>query len=247
MRWVWVQTAWAQICAAKIWLRLHSAVLRRPYLISVHSTDPGYLSDLSCHDIFTFLAQKDFAAVPFCPRLDCSPVLHHLLHFLVPLSLPQVPPHAAGTQQTHPGDSHTQSSHLSPRYKLHVCPNRWVCMFRVQIWASSLQPLSCLSTPHLRRECVRSCYLPLCVAIRSMCSYTCICIMLPQEELWAVPRKAFGNWFGKSSGNVCAKLSHGFVSITAAFGPGAVTEDQNREFLQRSSRYSADRAQLTHF
>ncbi|KAM7418554.1 hypothetical protein PAMA_015930 [Pampus argenteus] len=76
----------------------------------------------------------------------------------------------------------------------------------------------------------------------SMCSYTRICIMLPEEKALSRPQESLGNWFGKASGKVCAKLSDGFVSITAAFGPGAVTEDQNREFLQRSSRYSADRA-----
>ena len=94
--------------------------------------------------------------MPACLLL-CSLVLHHLLYFLVPLSLPQVPPHAAGTEQTHPGDSHTQSNHLSPTYKLHVCPHRGVCMFRVQIWSSSLRPLSFLSTPRLRRERVHVC------------------------------------------------------------------------------------------
>lgn len=52
----------------------------------------------------------------------------------------------------------------------------------------------------------------------------------PQESLW--------ERVGKASGNVCAKLSDGFVSITAAFGPGAVTEDQNRELVQRSSSHT---------
>lgn len=59
------------------------------------------------------------------------------------------------------------------------------------------------------------------------------------------PRKGFeispaapGNGFEKPLGNVCAKMSDAFVSITAAFSPGAVTEDLNGEFLQRNGRYT---------
>lgn len=78
-------------------------------------------------------------------------------------------------------------------YKLHVCPHRGACMFRVLIWASFLQPVSCLS----RRECM--CKL-------TLSSHVCgseldpmhICIMFPQEELWAISRKPFGNGFGKA-------------------------------------------------
>lgn len=38
----------------------------------------------------------------------CSPLCHAYRSPLSVFSLPQVPPHAAGTEQTHPGDSHTQ-------------------------------------------------------------------------------------------------------------------------------------------
>lgn len=231
--WVWVQTAWAQIFMAMIWLWLCSSVLQCSHLISVDSTDAF---DLSWHHV---LPQK----ILFCCSASwcVTPLLRSLQH--LPISLPQVPPpDAAGTKQTHPGASHTQPNHLLPTYKLHVC-HHWgvVCMVRVHIWASSLRPISCSSTHERVCACVYMHVISsVCVAIGSVCFYIAICVMLPQEELWAFPRKAFGNGFGKASGNVCAKLSDGFVSIMAAFGPGAVTEDQNRELLQRSSRFSAE-------
>lgn len=81
-------------------------------------------------------------------------------------------------------------------YKLHVCPHRGACMFRVLIWASFLQPVSCLS----RRECM--CKLTLsshvCGSELDLCVPMHICIMFPQEELWAISRKPFGNGFGKA-------------------------------------------------
>lgn len=74
-------------------------------------------------------------------------------------------------------------------YKLHVCPHRGACMFRVLIWASFLQPVSCLS----RRECM--CKLTLsshvCGSELDLCSYAHMHHVSPgrtlshlQETLW---------------------------------------------------------------
>lgn len=143
-----------------------------------------------------------------------------------------------------PGDSHTNptppANHLLITHSS-MCDDRAIVItLRVQIWASSLRPLSCLSA---WRACVCTPYLP------PECVFVCVCgiyafldahLRHPAlgRALSHPTGKPLGNGgFGKASGNVCAKLSDGFVSITAAFGPGAVTEDQNREFLQRSSRF----------
>ncbi|TNN55687.1 hypothetical protein EYF80_034122 [Liparis tanakae] len=48
-------------------------------------------------------------------------------------------------------------------------------------------------------------------------------------------KKAFGNGLGKASGSVCAKLSDGFVSVTAALGPGA-TDDS----VEKKSRATSE-------
>lgn len=148
----------------------------------------------------------------------------------------------------HPGDSHTQFNHLSPTYKLHVCLHRGACVFRVQIWASSPRPLRCLSTLERVCACVYFHVIFPCVWLSDLCVPACASASCcPRKSFEPSPGKPLGTGSGRLRGMCVHKLSDGFVSITAAFGPGAMTEDQNREFLQRSSRFSADRAQLTHF
>lgn len=195
----------------------------------------SYLSELSCHDIFTFLAQKKNLILLLCLLVCCSvawfctiyctslslspcPRSHHMLQVLNR--------HTLGTRTPSPTICHPHTSSMCVRTEGYACSGFRSGLHPCGHWAFC--PL------HVSGEsvctCVHSCYPP------SMCSHTRICITLPREELWAVPRKAFGNWFGKTSGNVCAKLSDGFVSIMTGFGPGAMTEDQNREFSTKEQQ-----------
>lgn len=221
--WVQVQPAWAQIFMPMIML-LYLAVLPFNFSGFDWCVRPLLAENrilLRCFWVCT-VCNTSLSACPKSPSLD-----------------------AAGTEQTHPGASYTQTNHLLPTYKLHVCHHRGWC-----VWLGFLSghhPCGHSAVCPLRRACVYMCvhvYMhvisPVCVLIRSVCSYMAICVTPPQEELWAIPRKALGKGFGMASGKVCAKLSDGFVSIMAVFGPGAMTEDQNREFLQRSSRFSAE-------
>lgn len=124
------------------------------------------------------------------------------LQSTVPLSLPQVPPHAAGTEQTHPWDSHTQPNHLSPTDKLHVCLHWGVCMFRVQIWASS--PAATQLLVHSRERvhvCARSCYLLMYVTIRSVCSCnSASASQCPRKSFEPSPGKPLGTGSGRLPG-----------------------------------------------
>lgn len=122
-----------------------------------------------------------------------------------------------------PGDSHSQAStqpsvaHIQAPCK--ACTVGCV-MFRDQIWASSLNLLSCLSTLDsvCVYVCVQSCYTPMCVAVGSVCSYMRICIMLPQGGALSHPKESL--WERDKEGfRECAKLSDGFVSITGCVWP----------------------------
>lgn len=92
-------------------------------------------------------------------------------------------------------------------------------------------PCSHSAARALRREndlCLHSRYLPqeftdqICVFLHDH-----LCHVAFRKSSKLSPEKTFGNGFEEASGNVCAELSDGFVSIMAAFlAPRAMKEYQ---------------------
>lgn len=187
----------------------------------VASTDKDYLSDLSWQRLSHLVLHQEivFSTKPAPPIACCSPSRSCLPCTSDPACL-----HVLRVLRRTPGT----------RTPDPICHPPTVQAARVAPqWACARPGLKSGHRPRGRSAARASVH----VRVRPFLPFDRrICVALPQEELWAVSRKAIGDGFGKPLGKLRTKLSHPFVSITDAFGPGAVTEDQNRDFLQKEQQ-----------